>query len=206
MSVDANRRRTRLSPEDRRAQLLRCALSAFAEHGIARATHSHVAARAGVSIPAVYSYFRTRDDLVAATLAEVEAFLDGLLADTLARKTLPAADALMMLARLFTDSVEEQPDRIRVWLDWSTGTGSDRWPAYLEVLGRLHHAAEATIRRGQKANDIPAWIKPKAAARIFIGGGHTVALMKFEGATKKEVDAALVQLVGGATGWTRAPE
>ena len=206
MVTSTPRRRTRLSPEERRAQLLHCALSAFAEHGIARATHSHVASRAGVSIPAVYSYFRTRDDLVTATLAEVESFLDGLLGASILRKQLPAIDALMTLARLFTDSVEEQPDRIRVWLDWSTGTGSEHWHAYLGVLARLHAATEATIRRGQKAKDIPAWINPVAAARIYIGGGHTVALMKFEGATEKEVNAALNQLVGGAVGWALKPD
>lgn len=206
MSVSTVRRRTRLSPEERRAQLLNCALSAFAEHGIARATHSHVASRAGVSIPAVYSYFRTRDDLVAATLAEVEVFLDRLIMASLMRDELSAIDALMTLARLFADSVEEQPDRIRVWLDWSTGTGSEHWAAYLKVLARLHSATEAVIRRGQKANDIPGWIDPIAAARIYIGGGHTLALMTFEGAPANEVDAALRQIVGGASGWALKPE
>ena len=205
MSAETKSRRTRLSPEDRRAQLLHCALSAFAEHGIARATHSHVASLAGVSIPAVYSYFRTREDLVTATLDEVETFLNRILSESLLRQDLPAIDALETLARIFTEGVEEQPDRIRVWLDWSTGTGSDRWPAYLEILARLHAAAEATIKRGQKAKDIPAWIDPKAAARIYIGGGHTVALMKLEGATRKEIDAALHQIVGGAVGWTIGP-
>ena len=50
LSVSAPTTRTRLAPEARKAQLLDCALAAFAEHGVARATHSHVAERAGVSI------------------------------------------------------------------------------------------------------------------------------------------------------------
>ena len=69
--------RTRLPPEQRRTQLLTCAIAAAAEHGLARVTHAHVAERAGVSVSAVHSYFRTRDDLVGATLAEVEAYLSG---------------------------------------------------------------------------------------------------------------------------------
>ena len=86
MTTAVRTARTRLSPEARRAQLLECALAAFAEHGVARATHSHVAERAGVSVPAVHSYFRTRDDLVAAVLSEVEAYLLEIVSSSLGGK------------------------------------------------------------------------------------------------------------------------
>ncbi|MGL4543795.1 MAG: helix-turn-helix domain-containing protein, partial [Polymorphobacter sp.] len=63
--------RTRLAPEDRRVQLVVHAIACFADHGIARATQAQVAERAGVSVSAVYSYFRTRADLVDAVLETV---------------------------------------------------------------------------------------------------------------------------------------
>lgn len=198
MSTLTKSRRTRLAPEERRAQLLKCALSVFAEQGIARATHSHVAERAGVSVSAVHSYFRTRDDLVTATLLEVEHYLDSM-PDTLQRHASPY-DALIDLGRTFVQEAESDPDMIKVWLDWSTGVGLDVWPNYLQVLERLHGAVEKILSDGKRAGLVPDDVDNKAAARIYIGGGHTVALMKFAGVSQREIDLSIDQLVGGILG------
>ena len=85
MSSTTKRRRTRLDPHDRRAQLLACSVAVFAEYGVARATHSQVAMKAGTSVSAVYSYFRTRQDLTIATLTEVERYLDRIFEETRAK-------------------------------------------------------------------------------------------------------------------------
>lgn len=198
MSAVIERSRTRLQPEARRAQLIDCSLSVFAEHGIARATHSHVAAKAGVSVPTVHSYFRTRDDLVTATLAEVEAYLDTL-PERLQRAASPY-DVLIDLGHAFAREAETDPDKIKVWLDWSTGVGLDIWQDYLLVLGRLHGAVESVLRRGKRLGDIPRGLPVKAAARNYIGGGHTVALMVFAGVSKREITQSIAQNVDGIFG------
>ncbi|MBX3496593.1 MAG: TetR/AcrR family transcriptional regulator [Parvibaculum sp.] len=191
--------RTRLSPSARRAQLLECALAAFAEHGVARATHSHVAERAGVSVPAVHSYFRTREDLVAAVLDEVEAYLLHIVSSSLGGpKTV--AEALEALAVNFARDATEKPDMIKVWLDWSTGVRADVWPRYMDVLERLHGIAQKVLERGKREGIIPATLDVKAAARVYLGGGHTVALMQFSGAKPREFDAVIEQLVRSAMG------
>ena len=194
MSTVAVGRRTRLQPEERRAQLLKCALEVFAEHGIARATHSHVAERAGVSVPTVHAYFRTRDDLVAAVLGVVGAYLDGITKPLEAEAT--PYEALMALGRTFVQKAEDDPDIIRVWLDWSTGVGLDVWPDYLATLDRMHKAVETVLERGRRTGAVPEDIDIRAAAQIYIGGGHTVALMTFAGRPKDEIDRSIVQLVG----------
>src|SRR5690606_11654369 len=102
-------------------------IAAFAEHGLGRATHSHVAKRAGVSVPAVHSYFRTRDDLVAAVLDEVEAFLLKLNSETLSNSQFGVREALELLATRFAREALEKPDIVKVWLDWSTGVRADVW-------------------------------------------------------------------------------
>jgi TetR/AcrR family hemagglutinin/protease transcriptional regulator len=200
VTMDAAYARTRLPPEERRAQLLRHALIAFAEYGIARATHSHVAARAGVSVSAVHSYFRTREDLVSATLGEVEAYLDDLIIRTLGVNTVPVYDTLMSLADVFARDGREKPDMVKVWLDWSTGVGSDVWPRYLEALDRLHEAAQKVFIRGKREKLLPETLNVKAAARIYIGGGHTVALMQFAGASRSDTDRLNDQLVRNVMG------
>lgn len=191
--------RTRLAPEARKAQLLECALAAFAEHGVARATHSHVAERAGVSIPAVHSYFRTRDDLVAAVLAEVETYLLDVVSDSLGGPK-DVREALTLLATRFAHAAREKPDMIKVWLDWSTGVRADVWPHYMAVLDRLHAIAQKLFLRGKREGVLPASLNVRAAARIYLGSGHTVALMQFAGAGKRDLETLIEQLVTGVMG------
>lgn len=186
--------RTRLSPEARRAQLLECALAAFAEHGVARATHSHVAERAGVSVPAVHSYFRTRDDLVAAVLGEVETYLIETVSSSLGGpRTVP--EALKTLAVRFAAGAREKPDMIKVWLDWSTGVRANVWPQYMELLDKLHGIAQRVFSRGKREGTLPASLNVKAAARLYLGGGHTLALMQFADTSDGEVDALIALIV-----------
>ena len=199
MTTAARTARTRLTPQARRAQLLDCALAAFAEHGVARATHSHVAERAGVSVPAVHSYFRTREDLVAAVLGEVETYLIEIVSCSL-DDAKPVHEALEALAVNFSRDAKEKPDMIKVWLDWSTGVRADVWPRYMDVLERLHEIAEKILERGKREGVIPPALNVKAAARTYLGGGHTVALMQFSGAKPHEFDAVIGHLVRAAMG------
>lgn len=191
--------RTRLSPEVRRAQLLECAIGAFAEHGLARATHSHVAERAGVSVPAVHSYFRTRDDLVAAVLGEVEVFLIQLSSDALGGDK-EVREALELLATRFAREAVENPDMVKVWLDWSTGVRADVWPRYMAVLERLHGIAQKVFARGKREGLLPAKLNAKAAARVYLGAAHMVALMQFSrpGTSARELDTVIEHIVTGA--------
>lgn len=199
MSTLIKSRRTRLQPEERRAQLIGCALTVFAENGIARATHSQVAASAGVSVPAVYSYFRTRDDLVAATLQEVATYLDGIVVIAFKREYSPYS-ALVSLAQTFAEDAKTNPAMVKVWLDWSTGVELNTWPKYLEVLERLHRAARKIFTQGKREGLVHNDIDTKTAARIYIGGGHTIALMQFAGIARRELDAFIEQMVRGAMG------
>ena len=52
--------RRRLSPDDRRNQLLDCAKHIIVEHGLSTLTMEYLATEAGVSNPLIYKYFDTR--------------------------------------------------------------------------------------------------------------------------------------------------
>ena len=64
--------RTRLNPEQRKQQLLQAAIEVFARRGIGRAAHADIASATKVSVPTVFNYFKTREDLVSAVLTYVE--------------------------------------------------------------------------------------------------------------------------------------
>ncbi|MFZ3034530.1 MAG: TetR family transcriptional regulator [Parvibaculum sp.] len=196
-------KRTRLQPLERRAQLVACAVSAFAEHGVARATHSHVAERAGISVSAVHSYFRTREDLVEAVLDEVEASLLEMVLGSLGGEG-TARDCLMALATQFTRAARVDPDMIKVWLDWSTGVRADLWPRYVKLNDRFNAAAEKLLARGKREGEVAEKLNVKAAARLYIGNGHTIALMQFADVSKCEVDLVNEHVVASAMGFGQA--
>lgn len=166
---------------------------------MARATHSHVAERAGVSIATVHSYFRTRDDLVTAVLGEVETYLIDVVSDSLGGPKDVRA-ALTLLATRFAGAARDNPDMIKVWLDWSTGIRANVWPHYMEVLDRLHEIAQKVFARGKREGILPGKLNVKAAARIYLGGGHTVALMQFSGASMRDLETLIDQLVTNVMG------
>ena len=188
--------RTRLSPEDRRAQLVRHAVASFADHGIARATQAQVAARAGVSVSAVYSYFRTRADLVDAVLDAVETTIATMVTGALATLA-PPFEALTELANQTANMALVEPDTVRVWLDWSTGVRADVWPQFLLLQNRLHCLVESVLVRRSGSGKVPADRFIKSAARLFVGGAHTLALMRFENVSATELEVFIDQMVGG---------
>ena len=60
--------RRRLSPEDRRNQILDCARQVILEHGLSTLTMERLAKQAEVSLPLIYKYFDTRLQLLQALL------------------------------------------------------------------------------------------------------------------------------------------
>lgn len=170
--------RRRLSPEARRAQLLDCALTAFAEHGLGRANHGRVASTAGVSVPTVFHYFPSREALADAVLSRIEDFFTDLALQVHGR-TAPVADLLVSHGFAFLEAAEKNPAYIRVWLDWSTAIREHYWPRYLAFQERLVEIVAGTVARGVRDGEIPAQVVPEVAARLFVGNAHMAAVMKF---------------------------
>lgn len=195
---------TRLPPDQRRAQLIQCAIAALAEHGVARATHGHVAKRANVSVAAVHSYFRTRDDLVEATLSEVEAALLKIVADS-ARQATSTFTGLSEMVSGLDRAARETPDIVKVWLDWSTGFRADVWPRYALMQEQLYAAVRKVLTAGKRQGSLSEKLNVKAAARLFVGGGHTVVLARFGGASQDEIEILIEYLIGSVMNIGIAP-
>lgn len=193
------KQRRRMDPDERRAQLLACAIKAFAARGIDRATHADVAREAGVSVPTVFVYFPTRAELADAVLVETDRFFTGMVGDALASATDPHK-ALMTVATTFADMADSHPDHVRVWLDWSTAVRDELWPRYLEFQERVIGLMRKSIRTGQRKGLVPAAVAADDAARMIVGDAHMVALMKLSGRPKRQVDRFLGHLVESALG------
>lgn len=201
-SVARPRRATRLPPAERRRQLLRCAIHVFARRGLGRGGHAEIAREAGVSVATVFSYFRTRDDLVRAVLAEVVRLYDEMAARHF-RPAVPAPRALLDFAFAFAASVDQDPETARVLLEWSTAVRDSVWPTFLEFHDAMHAKIRAMIERGQREGSIEREIDAEIAALMMIGSSHLVVQMKFTHVTPEKLQRFLLGMLRGALG-TRA--
>jgi TetR/AcrR family hemagglutinin/protease transcriptional regulator len=174
------RRAAKLATEERRAQLLACAIKVFSRKGIASAGHADLAAEAGVSVPTVFSYFPTRAALVEAVIDEVERFY---LEDTqrlvAACNTVP--EQMSAALRNFAETVETHPDYPRIWVDWCTGFHEKTWQMYQRTVDRTvqfhRDLIDAGLKRGEKLLNTD----PQVSAYTFIGAATVFVLMKMQG-------------------------
>ena len=192
-------RASRLSPIARRAQLLDCAMRVFARRGLGRAGHGDVAKEAGVAVPTVFAYFRTRGELVEHVLERVGRHYAEM-ADRHYRPENPATRALLDFAIAFAASVDQDPDLATVLLDWSTAVRSEIWPLFLQFHRSIVERIEATIRRGQSEGTIAADLDTTNAALIIVGSAHLVVQMKFSRTEPERVHRFLLALLRAAIG------
>jgi TetR/AcrR family hemagglutinin/protease transcriptional regulator len=192
-------RAPRLAPEERRAQIVASAIRVLARRGLGVATQTDVAREAGVSLPAVFVYFRTHELLIGAVLEEVAALYLGLATQYL-RADVPAPRAALDFARAFAASVDAQPDHARVWFDWSTAIRGDLWPRYLAFQEQIVSALASTIARGQCEGSVAADVDAEDEAWLLVGAAYIVTQMKFGGAPAARVERFVETLVRSAVG------
>ncbi len=181
MDQETYRRAGRLSPADRRAQLLTIAIRVFAAEGLGQGRHARVAAVAHVSVPTVFVYFPTRAALVQAVLEEVDRFIvEDVVRPVVARRG-PVPALLYDIAAAFAASIDTHPDHARVWLDWSTAIREDVWPRYLQFQERVFEMLKPTFERGVRDGSLHAELDCDDAVRVLVGSAHMIAQMKFTG-------------------------
>ena len=179
------KRNQRLHPRDRKEQLEKFIVQATAQYGISRVTHSHVAKLAGVSVSTVHFYFKRRKDLVTSATQQVEDYLLELFSVNLDQDS--AQGALADLAAAFLKTGYDDPDLIKVWLDWSAGIRENVWRDYQHLQEELHRRVRKVLARGKREKLLPKDFNTMAATRLFIGSGHTLQLMIFDGASKRDL-------------------
>jgi len=192
-------RAQRLTPSERREQLLTRALRVFARRGLGEARHAEIAKEAGVSVATTFFYFPTRTDLVAAVLDEVERFYCAM-AERMHQHDLPAPQVMLNHAKTFADSVDSHPDYVRIWLDWSTAIRDEVWPRYLQFQECLVLIIEKTIRRGQQEGSLSTALDASDEARLLFGSAHMIAQMKFAQQPAEKIEGFLQTLARVANG------
>jgi AcrR family transcriptional regulator len=182
MSVPA--RRTYRAAEDRKAQILDCALAAFAESGFHATSIGDVCARAGIGRATLYQYF---DDKRALLIALVERTSQKIVSAFTSRPSLevppgfkPTVEQAVQFTRAriaaVLRSAFDDPDTIR--LVFRAGRGADGMvDSILQRIDRaLLETLEAELSLTKKAGLIRD-VDTHFVARFVLGGYEKVLLM-----------------------------
>jgi TetR/AcrR family hemagglutinin/protease transcriptional regulator len=168
------RRRTRLSPEARREQLMICAMEVFSKRGIGRAGHAEIAELAQVSVATVFNYFSTRDELVDNVLLQIETFFTDMVATSFNDPANSAYQAIHDYLCAFVDAAIEQPQYTYIWLEWSSSIREDCWPRYLALLDNNIACISEKIQPAIDNGEINTYLTTTEFARSLTNQGYMI--------------------------------
>ncbi|MCW1432328.1 TetR/AcrR family transcriptional regulator [Novosphingobium sp. JCM 18896] len=188
-----------MSREDRARQLRAAAAGVLAERGIGHANHTQIAAAAGVSLPSVFHYFPTSEDLTRAVLEDVAEFLlEGIALRSMASAETGLAGLEATLEALAT-SFDANIALIAIWLDWSTAAGGPYWDSYLDFHQRACGIVGPLAAKALKesSGEAPICSQVERASRIVVGLAHLVAQMRLLRRPVAEIAEETARLLRG---------
>lgn len=197
--MQKHRRASRLDPEQRRAMLLRHAITAFARRGLSRAVHADVAREAQVAVSTVFSYFPTREKLETAVLEEVARHYANL-ARVAQRDPVSSGERLLDMAFAFVGSVDSHPDHAKVMLDWSTAIRDQTWPRFFVFRDKMVLQLELLVKEGQAHGTIRRNLDPQSTALLLFSAAFTILQLKFGNDTGVRVERFLLTLFAAIIG------
>ncbi|HUA31268.1 MAG TPA: TetR/AcrR family transcriptional regulator [Streptosporangiaceae bacterium] len=151
----------------RRRQIMDAAITCFAREGFHHATMQDIVAETGLSAGAIYRYFPSKEDIVAAIAAEHHAAEAAALAEAGGDDIAAALRHLVevSLGRL-ADPAEQRWRRVTVQV-WGEALRSDR---VMDIVrGGLDEPVRILadlFRRGQHEGTVPPALDPDGAARV----------------------------------------
>lgn len=179
--------RTRLSPENRREQLLRVTSDIIETDGVDMVRIPYVAAAAGVTRPVVYKFFPNRHELIKGVLESFREEFAGRTPDISGDQT----GEIGLIARVFIDAA----------CDTIEAKGSGGWQLMRSVAP---DAEIAVISRGFRGQLVEPWLIPlqeltgvpdaeaRALADMFLSGAGEILQRWIDGEFSRERVANLL--------------
>jgi TetR/AcrR family transcriptional regulator, hemagglutinin/protease regulatory protein len=174
------RSRTRMDPEQRRAQLLQIGVRVAAARGIGRLAHAEVARLAKVSTANAFRYFPDREALVRGVIGEVDRFYRAMARDAHESGSSDPIERVHGHLFTFIDSIDAHPDYAIVWLEWSTHFRNEfgLWDAFVEfqefVIGQL----AKSVKLAQAQQRTSPSKSATDSARLIVAGAYALTQLK----------------------------
>ena len=161
----------RVSPQHEqevRERIVNAATRVFSERGFHRATMQDIVRASGLSVGAIYTYFKSKDELI---LAGCDLITDQEMSE-LGRRLMPVEgfrERLSVAAGFMFDQIETEPWRLGstrlLALAWAE---ADTSPAIREMLLRrrrqIHGVTVQLLQEGMARGEFPAWLDIDAVA------------------------------------------
>ena len=149
----------------RRAEIVRAARASFAEHGFTKASLRDIAERAGITHAGLLHHFRTKDDLLAAVLAE---------RDTEERRyaesKVPDMDHLAPYLGDLLRHHQRAPELMRLWIELAVAASRPGHPAHGYFVHRYAWGNDQFTRgmRGmERRGELHEALAPEHAATLL---------------------------------------
>ncbi|MFZ4579024.1 MAG: DUF2249 domain-containing protein [Myxococcota bacterium] len=156
------------STRERREQIVKVALELLADQSVELLSTRAIALRMGLSQPAIFRHFRTRDDLLQGVVAHAREGLADLAARELAGRAGGLRD-LRALVRALFDHVQRHPGLPRILFHDASGAGQPQLRAMLHALVDMQRTLMAElVRAGQREGEIPDTVAPEHAGQLFV--------------------------------------
>lgn len=195
VAQQSRKRAVRMSPEERKAQILEAAIRAVAKNGILNTTHKHVSEEANVARPTVFHYFPTIEQLQLDVIREVRRFLldDFVLARS--HLDISASDRISDMLHTFAAAMYDNINIVIIWLEWSGLTRGEFWQLYLEFYNDTVKAIQSLLLEGRKDNSVCKEVDATDAARLILATAHAIAHLHFSGASQRTIAKTINTLV-----------
>lgn len=186
----------------RRREILLAAGRVFIRKGFRLASMEDIAAAASVAVGTLYHYFRSKEHLYVALLAESTHLLSQRLREA-AAKPLPPALGLLALNRAYADFFVEYPDFFRIQIFFQNQTEAP--PEFADDRRRIQEQARRNfdflaekIRDGQKTGIFRGDLDPLAAAAALWASYNGIFLAATSRPTLETLGLDIESLLGAA--------
>jgi AcrR family transcriptional regulator len=177
-----------------RDRIVRAATRAFAEHGFHRATMQDIVRESGLSVGAIYTYFKGKSELI---LAGCDLITDqelGELRERLAAVTDYRTRVTTALGYFFDQFDEQRAGRGQSVLMTQAWAEVDADPAIREMVRRRRRdvvtSTALLIQEGVVRGELPAWLDVESVAHAFAALLDGITLEAIEdGASFRREDA-----------------
>jgi TetR/AcrR family transcriptional regulator len=159
--------RRRLSSDARRCQIVQSTLALLADTPVEHITTRQVARALGISQPALFRHFRSRDEILDAVVAHTRDDLEGLAAEVAEGEGAPLA-SLEALMRGLVDYVARHPGMPRLLFYDAGSRESASFHGALEGLVSLQRSRAAElVCRAQRSGEVRCDVDPERAAQLL---------------------------------------
>jgi len=185
---------TRKSREERRAQILACALEVFGEKGFHAATVDDIAARTGVARGTFYLYFKDRRSIFEALIDDFFARLTSQIRSIDVESAEPPLTQLRMNLHRLCRLALDEPAMMKILLQDASGLDA----AFDTKLGAFYKALsvflEESLEEGQRIGLVRAGDTPLMVA-LGIGALKEILLNAGTGTLPRSADALVEEIM-----------